>query len=525
MKRTHDLTSSSRRLSVVAAMIAGTVCGAEVSFREPEIIPVPQKVECQPTVEVRLGAKTPIALTCADGAAAEWARRHLKSWFGFDPKIDARQDRPDDVAGDEGYRLSAKPGLVAVRANSLAGVRHAFHSLRQIVERDSSGETVSGWRLPAVEIADSPVLTFRGLHLCWFPEQTADLIERQIRTAAAYKFNVVVLESWGVFASERHPWFGWPEKPMTKTVISHLVKVAADEGVTLVPQLNAWGHAAAARSCTGKHAALDVHPERQALFEPWGGQRGSMSSGWNWCLSNPEAVRVVRELVAELHEAFGNPPYFHIGCDEADVPTCASCRAVPYAQLVADHIRGIGKLLETRGARMLMWHDMLLKRGDPRWKGFYANGSDETAKLPALLPKSLIVCDWYYGSDPGGTSAEKDRKSLTGKYPTLDYFSKDCGFETLTCPWEEPKGIRAQTAYAREHGLFGVLGTVWHHFSGPRFPCLVQMDACGAWGRGERLSNGHFATVWRQCGWDAGAPAYRTSGWYDTQVSRDIQGR
>ena len=31
--------------------------------------------------------------------------------------------------------------------------------------------------------------------------------------------------------------------------------------------------------------------------------------------------------------------------------------------------------------------------------------------------------------------------------------------------------------------------------------------------------------VWRWCGWDMGAHSYKESGWFDTQVSRDIQGR
>ena len=51
---------------------------------------------------------------------------------------------------------------------------------------------------------------------------------------------------------------------------------------------------------------------------------------------------------------------------------------------------------------------------------------------------------------------------------------------------------------------------------------MVQVSACGAWGHGERLNNGHFATVWRQCGWDMGRQSYSLSGWNDTQVTRDI---
>ena len=483
-----------------------------VSFREPEIIPMVKSLDYQPEVEVRLNKAQVLTVRCPDGVAADWVRDHAKQWFGFSPSVVA--GTPPTGGSAEGYRLVAKPDGIAIEAASLQGVRYAMFALRQVAERDSYGDTVKEFRLPALTIGDEPVFAFRGIHLCWLPELSADLIEREIRAAAFYRFNVVVLESWGVFRSERHPWFGWRDGPMTKAVVRHLVEVARDLGVTLVPQLNVFGHASASRSCTGKHATLDFGPERQPLFEPGGGGHASLSSSWNWCLSNPTAVETVKDLVVELHEAFGNPPYFHIGCDEADVPTCASCRAAPYAELVCRHITGVSELLKARGARAMMWHDMLLKCGDPRWEGFYANGSDETARLPSMLPKDVIICDWYYGGERSGTNA----------YPTLEYFSKTCGFDTLTCPWESAKGIRAQTAYAREAGLFGVLETTWHYFGGTRFPKMVQVSACGVWGHGERLNNGHFATVWRQCGWDMGRQSYSLSGWNDTQVTRDILG-
>ena len=515
-------------LGAVASLCAGTLPAA-VSFCEPCPVPGVRSLSHKADVEVRLDAAQTVTVTCPDAAAADWTRDHVKRWFLMAPKVVADRTMPAAWAlGDEGYRLTAKPEGIALAAKTLAGVRHALQTLRQVAERDSSGYAVAAFRLPKLAIDDAPALAFRGLHLCWFPEMSVELVEREIRVAAALKYNVVVLESWGVFRSDAHPWFGWADGPMTKPVVRHLVEVSRDLGVTLVPQLNAWGHAAAARSCTGKHAALDFAPERQTLFEPGGGAGGSTSSAWNWCLTNPAALETVRELIVEMHEAFGNPPYFHIGCDEATGPCCASCRAVPYAQLVSDHIAAICALLKKRGARAMMWHDMLIRAGDARWKGFYANGSEETAKLPQLLPKDVIVCDWYYGNDPGGGMDPKKRKSETGRYPTLDYFAKECGFATLTCPWEEPSGIRAQAKYAREGGLFGVLETTWHHFGGTRFPQMVMTAACGAWGGDEKgMTNGRYATLWRQCGWDMGPEkgGYRETGWYDTQVTREILSR
>lgn len=490
-----------------------------VSFRAPEIIPPVQSLTYAADVEVRLDAAQTVSVSCGETDAADWIRNHLKLWFRFEPKVvTVSCDFATWTLGDEGYRLSAKPDGVLVEAKTLQGVRYALFTLRQIAERDSSGATVAYYRLPQLAIEDSPALRFRGIHFCWFPEQSVDLVEREIRLAAFYKYNVVVLEPWGVFRSERHPWFGWPNAPMTKDVVRRLVATAKDLGVTLVPQFNIFGHASASRSCTGKHAALDVHPERESLFEPGGGLRGAMSSAWNWCLSNPSAVQVVKDIVVEMHEAFGNPPYFHIGCDEAEEPSCANCRAAPYARLVANHILGIGKLLKGHGARTMIWHDMLLDRGDSRWakpegatQRIRANGTKETAAILQLLPKDIVICDWYYGCG-------------LAKYPTLEYFTES-GFDTLTCPFKDSMGIQKQGFYAREHGLFGLLQTTWTIIGGEDFPRLLQTAAEVAWGGDILVNKGHFASVWRRVGWDMGTASYRDAGWYDTQVSRDIQGR
>ena len=39
----------------------------------------------------------------------------------------------------------------------------------------------------------------------------------------------------------------------------------------------------------------------------------------------------------------------------------------------------------------MMWHDMLLSEGDPRWEGFYAKGSARAGELLAALPKDIHI--------------------------------------------------------------------------------------------------------------------------------------
>ena len=496
-----------RRILVAAVLAAAvSVSGATLSFRSPAIVPGPRELTYDETVAVRLNGNSTIAVTCPDAAAEGWVRDHAKSWFACSPKV-VQKVASAGIDHEEGYTLAAKaPGTVEIGAKTLQGVRYAMHSLRQAAERESRGSKLVGYWMPEFSVKDAPALAFRGVHFCWFPEQSATLIEHQIRLAAYYKFNYAVLESWGVFRSERHPELGLKDGPLTVAEAKRLAALAKDLGLTLIPQINIYGHATQARGMGGKHIVLDYHPGMQPLYEP--------GDGWNWCLSNPDATAVVRDLVDELHEAFGRPPFFHVGGDEAFEPTCPTCRSVkPYGKLVAAHFKAVHDLLKSRGARMMMWHDMLLVKGsDPRWKEFYANGRPENAGLLDELPRDTVICDWYYG---GYTAKPKDPDA----YPTIRYF-REKGFDVVTCPWENQAGIRSQGAFACATKMFGFLETVWHHYSGKGFQMMMRTSADAAWG-GKSKGGQAVKFHWRQAGWDMGIDSYKETGFYDATVSRN----
>ena len=494
-------------MTVAAALL---LCA--VNFRTPTVLPVPLERSCRTNEAVRIVDGLKVSVACPDGAAVRWVEEKSRLWFGARVSVECAE-KFDAAFGEEGYCLKAEPGCVAIEAATLQGVRYALYTLRQVAEPIPEGRTLKGWWLPALEVKDAPAMRFRGLHLCAFPELSARYLEHQIRIAAYYKYNYVVLESWGVFKSEKFPFLAYKDAYLTVSETKRLATLARDLGVTLVPQFNVFGHAAGARSISGKHVALDHHPAYAPLFEPGG--------GWNWCLTNPETKAVLKELLAEMHEAFLNPPFVHIGCDEANEPTCARCRAAgPYWRLFADHVREIAESLRTRGARAMMWQDMLLDHGDLRWKGFYANGTAGiAAALKTEFPKDVVICDWYYGKVP----ASKD-------YPTLRHF-RDLGFDTVTCPWTEADGTAAQGAFVRQNGLYGILQTVWDRFGGARFANTVANGASAAWGTlpyvppktpmGAAPIPHPFATHWRQVGWDMGDVSYEETGYYDNQVSRE----
>lgn len=269
---------------------------------------------------------------------------------------------------------------------------------------------------------------------------------------------------------------------MTKDEIRRLKAIADDLGITLIPQFNMFGHATQARIGGAKHAVLDISPEYQPLFEPEG--------GWTWCLSNPEVHKVMFSVMNEMMDDFGNPPFFHIGFDEAEAPSCPECIKRPYSELFLEHIKAITTELRKRGATAMMWHDMLLKGGDPRWSGFYASGTDDTASALDSMSKDIVICDWYYDSG-------------RDTYPTLGYF-KSLGHPVLTCPWLNVSGIKAQASAVSKYGLNGMLGTLWHHYYGYDMENVFHYLSSCTWNPDNvtNLRRLVFATHLRQMGWD-----------------------
>ena len=482
--------------TMLAAFCVTVAAAAQnTSFIPPMVCPEPASQDISATVYHPLEK---ITLNCPDKAAADWAKAHLNEWYGnLAPEVKSGSRKKTGL-GKEDYELTIGKKGVEVTAETLQGVRYALYSLRQIAIPKRGTAKVKGWIAPEATIKDSPAMAFRGIHICWFHETEPWEVERLVRMAAYYKLNYAVIESWGTFRSDVAPWYGWPDGSMTKSEVARIKAIADDLGITLIPQINVFGHATMSRGGAGKHAALDFNPEYQTYFEP--------VAGWNWCLSNPETKKLLTALIEEQLDAFGKPPYFHIGGDEAQPPSCPDCISKPYSELFLNHIKAMNKAITAKGAKTMMWHDMLLEKGDPRWSGFYANGSKETAEGFLEFPRDIIICDWFYGG------AKED-------YPTLEYF-KGQGFTTLTCPWMDRGGIIAQGKAARAGKADGILGTLWHHYFGDDMVSIYVTLSNTAWNAGVPIRSGgdQFRTHLRQVGWDMKVSDPRHTGIYYDEI-------
>ena len=490
--------------AIVALFLTATTATALAQGTQnvytPRVVPTPIQCELS-AVDYVPFANVTIATDASE--ATKWAKDHFALWYKkLAPKVSQVAYNGEETH-KEGYAISISKDGIKVSAKNIEGVRYALQSLRQIVIPSRETQKVESYIAPVGEIKDYPAMEFRGMHICWFPETKEWEIERMIRMAGYYKLNYVVLEGWGTYESKVAPWLGWPEKPMTKKAIKKMVALSKDLGITLIPQLNIFGHASFCRNRSGKHATLDIRPEYQPLFEPL--------TGWNWCLSNPETKKLLNAIIVELLEDFGNPKYFHIGCDEAHMPSCPKCSSKPYSQLLVDHITATHEMLAKRGVRAMMWQDMLIEKGDERWKGYKANGTSETAKAAFTLPKDIVICDWYY-NEP------------LPEYKSYSYF-KSLGYDLLVCPWDNSKGIVAQSKAAYEAKAWGVLGTLWNHYDAYNLAKVYCGVAGMTWNPSkdpERYaSHSAFKTHLRHVVWDMKLKEYRNFGLNHFQVPYD----
>jgi hexosaminidase len=245
---------------------------------------------------------------------------------------------PAGRAGDESYALTIGADGAAVLAPEPAGAARALTSLLQLVAAtppDADGFVT----LAALDVLDAPRFAWRGLSLDvvrrFFPPAR---IRQVIDLLALYKLNVLHLhltddEAWriepGRPAGAREP----DGTFYTGSELRELVGYAAGKFVTIVPEVDSPGHAA---------AFMELRPElrtgrNQIAYQRTGGDLHR--SAW----LDPElpgTIGTIADVFAELAEICPCP-FVHVGGDEAwRMPEAAY---QDYARRLLAAVRGLGK--------------------------------------------------------------------------------------------------------------------------------------------------------------------------------------
>ena len=105
-------------------------------------------------------------------------------------------------------------------------------------------------------------------------------------------------------------------------------------------------------------------------------------------VSTPEYYRVCADLIRDVCELFDGPRLFHIGMDEESAThhTCCSISVARQGELWWHDLDFLRTEVEKRGSRPWMWLDFVVEKA-------------KETKAFERLPKDVLMCPWYYGSD------------------------------------------------------------------------------------------------------------------------------
>lgn len=340
----------------------------------------------------------------------------------------------EPVRQAEGYLLRAAPGSVLIAGADARGALYGVFTLLQMLQRDNAATPAASLRLPAAVIRDWPALPVRGVHLLtdhWSTFLHRDLIRNVL---APHKINTILLECEYV-KWDRHPELHMPWG-MEKEEVRALLALARDYHIEVIPLVQTLGHVG---WMFRNNQHLDLAEDPQAKYA--------------YCPSNPRSYELVFDVFDEALALFDNPRYFHIGHDEfthrGKFAQEGPCKGRRVADLFVEDTIKLRDYLAARGARTLMWGDMLLGPGEGR-DATHAKSQAEAEELRARLPKDILITDWHYVPAPD--------------YPSLRLF-RQAGFETWAATWQNPRNVHGFAQAAATHAT-GLIQTTWTGYNG-----------------------------------------------------------
>lgn len=437
------------------------------------VVPAPR--ECKEVKSIRIGAAG-VRVIADQNAEDEFAAKDLEESLKergivvgkaaapairFE-RITSAQAKDRFEKPEEAYEIApaAERGLV-VSAQTGAGVFYGAQTVKQLI-RGSGKDAV----LLVPTIRDRPAMAHRGLSDDWSrgPLPNEEFLKREIRTLAAYKYNIFSPYFEHTFAYASTPVAAFPGGAMTPDQARELVEYAAKYHITIIPEQEAFGHL---------HHVLKFEQYSPLGETPHG---AVLAPGDNGTLPQ------ISEWFGELAKVFPGP-YAHIGADETFELGLGRTRDQVTQQ-------GLGKVylsfLSQIHGELAPLHKRLL---------FWGDIAENSPDLVGTLPKDMIAVSWHYDARPDFTK-------------NLEPFLKS-GLETWVAPgvnnWnrvypdnnEALGNIGNFVRDGQKLGATGMLNTVWNDDGEGIFDenwFGVLFGAAAAWQSGEASQDQFIAS-------------------------------
>lgn len=286
-----------------------------------------------------------------------------------------------DYPSKESYRLSITPWEITISARDGAGLFYGIQSLLQIADQHKLGKY---YRLPSMQINDTPRFAYRGLHLDvsrhFFSKE---FVMKQLDMMAYYKLNrfhwhltdaagwrieikkypmLTYMGAWRPSKTWKEWWKGdrlysleKDERAQggyyTQNDIKEIVAYAQKRFITVIPEIEMPGHS---------EEVLAVYPELSCAGKPY------VNS--DFCIGNEKTFTFIEDVLTEVMALFPSQ-YIHIGGDEAGKggwKKCPKCKARMEKENLKDidHLQSymihrVEKFLNDHGRKLLGWDEIL----------------------------------------------------------------------------------------------------------------------------------------------------------------------
>ena len=453
---------------LILLCITGIIAGMlQAQPEHPGIIPEP--VEWKPSEGIfSLNPGSSITVSNNDPAmlrTAELLARTLRGSSGFTMPVRSGDvmtrntgnilltlnKEKDATLGAEGYRLSIKPAMVTIKANSAAGIFYGVQSLLQLLPREvDSRQPLQNvqWDIPGMDIMDYPRFGWRGLMLdvsrhFFTKEEVKAFIDEMVR----YKFNLLHWhltddEGWrieiksypnltkkGAWSARRVGTFGNFPPPdadeprdyggfYTQEDIREIVQYASERFVNILPEVDVPGHSLATiasypeLSCTPGADKYMVRSGEKIMNWYSGGFTALVDN--TLCPANEKVYTFLDNVFTEIAALFPFE-YIHMGGDECaknfweknpEVLALMKREKLKDMHEVQSYfVKRVSKIVGSKGKKMIGWDEILEGGLAPNaavmsWRGM--KGGIEAAKMGhevVMSPTTYAYLD-YMQSDP-----------------------------------------------------------------------------------------------------------------------------
>ena len=451
--------------------IAASIILAGTAAADPlPLIPLPVSVK-NLEGSFEFSAATAIRFDGSLKSEAELFAADLKKRAGTAPKTVAEELKialPSEIRLDldptadlpaGGYTLAISPKSIVIKGKDAAGAYYGTRSILQLLppEGDVAWKDAAPEKLPALEITDYPRFAWRGLHLDSGRHfQPAEDVKRLIDWMAFHKLNtfhwhLTEDQGWRI-EIKKYPKLtevgSWRDSSppygnrngsdgkryggfYTQEQIKDVVAYASARHITIVPEIEMPGHAAAAIAAYPEFGNSDIQGYAPKVITQWGVHPYTFAP-------KEETFRFLEDVLTEVCELFPSK-YIHIGGDEAPKTQWHDSKFAQELmkreglkneeELQSWFVKRIGKILESKHRNLVGW-DEIQEGGLPKSATMMVWRDAKWAKHALALGNSVVMAtsshlyfDHYQAPAPGELAKGNEYEAIGGHLPLETVYS------------------------------------------------------------------------------------------------------